>query len=288
MKKITSKILKDIYKDRPKTAHKYEYGILLIIGGSRFYSGSPAFAGMAAFRAGVDMVHIIAPERAANIIASFSPNLAAYPLEGKYLNREKHLSTLVAQTKFAQEVSNGKTAVVIGGGIGRGEEVQEAILEYLNQVSVPVVVDADAIHAVAKQPESIFGKDFLVAPHTHEFSVLTGKEISGKSQKEKIEIVKDQADRLRTTILLKGATDIIAKAGEDVVLNEIGSPYMTVGGTGDVLAGICGGLIAQGKDVFTAAKAAAYINGKAGQLAAKKLKHSLTATDLIRFIFKVR
>lgn len=282
MKKVTGSVLKDIYTKRPPSVRKYDYGLLLVIGGSEFYSGSPALSAMAAFRAGVDMVKIIAPKRAADIIASFSPDLAAYPLPGDWLTKE-HLATLISMTESAKVVSRGKTAVVIGGGMGRSEETQEAILEYLSQVSVPVVIDADAIHALEKNPEIVKGKPFLITPHAFEFFILTGKEVYQLSDEEKIKIVQDEAQRLQTTILLKGPTDIISN-GSEVALNKTGSPFMTKGGTGDTLAGIAGALMARGISPFEAGQAAAYINGLAGDLAAKKFGESLMATDLIEEI----
>jgi len=282
MTETNKEILKNIYKPRPQDSKKYDFGLLLVIGGSEFYSGSPALSSMAAFRAGVDMVRIIAPKRAADIIASFSPNLAAYPLDGSWLER-KHLATLIAMTESAKAVARGNTAVVIGGGMGRSEEVQEAILEYLSQVQVPVVIDADAIHAVAKKPEIIAGKNFLITPHTYEFFVLTGKEVYQLSDEEKIKLVQAEAQRLQTTILLKGKLDVISN-GKEVVVDKVGTPYMTVGGCGDTLAGICGALMARGINTFEAARASAFINGKAGEIAAKKLGESMTATDLIEAI----
>ena len=282
MTETNKEILKNIYKPRPQDSKKYDFGLLLVIGGSEFYSGSPALSSMAAFRAGVDMVRIIAPKRAADIIASFSPNLAAYPLDGSWLER-KHLATLIAMTESAKAVARGNTAVVIGGGMGRSEEVQEAILEYLSQVQVPVVIDADAIHAVAKKPEIIAGKNFLITPHTYEFFVLTGKEVYQLSDEEKIKLVHAEAQRLQTTILLKGKLDIISN-GKEVVVDKVGTPYMTVGGCGDTLAGICGALMARSINTFEAAQAAAFINGRAGEIAAKKLGESMTATDLIEAI----
>ncbi len=282
MKVVTKKILKEIYQKRPLQSKKYDFGLLVVIGGSEFYSGSPALAAMAAFRTGVDMVRIIAPKRAADIIASFSPNLAAYPLEDKYLTK-KHLALLLSVTESAKIVSHGKTALVIGGGMGRTEETQEAILEFLSQISLPAVIDADAIYAISKDPQIIKGKPFLITPHSFEFSVLTGKDVSNLSEKEKKEIVKKEAERLGTTILLKGAIDIISD-GREVALNKTGNPYLTSGGTGDTLAGIGGALMARGANPFLAGMAGAFINGLAGELASKKLKESMTATDLIDYI----
>jgi len=285
MIEVTKDILKNTYKPRPEDSKKYDCGLLIVIGGSDFYSGSPALSAMAAFKAGVDMVRIIAPKRAADIIASFSPNLAAYPLEGKWLNKT-HLATLLAMTESAKAVARGNTAVVIGGGMGRSEEVQKAILDYLSEVSVPVVIDADAIHAIGKKPEIVSGKNFLITPHTYEFFVLTGKQVYQLSEEEKIKTVQEEAARLKTTILLKGPTDIISD-GKEVALNRTGSPYMTKGGCGDTLAGICGALMARGLNPFTAAQAAAYINGKAGEVVAQREKEGLLATGLIEAIPEV-
>jgi len=285
MIEVTKTILKNIYKERPRDTKKYDYGLLLVIGGSEFYSGSPALSALAAFKSGVDMVRIIAPKRAADIIASFTPDLAAYPLEGDWL-KEEHLATLLTLTESAKVVSRGNTAVVIGGGMGRSEETQQAILEYLSQVQVPLVIDADAIHALGKKPEIIKGKPFLITPHTYEFFVLTKKEIYQLPEEEKIKMVQEEAARLETTILLKGPIDIISN-GKEVALNKTGSSLMTVGGMGDTLAGICGALMARGIDPFTTGQAGAYINGLAGAISAKRLGDSLMATDLIEAIPEV-
>ena len=198
-------ILKKIYKSRPVDSKKYDFGLLLVIGGSDFYSGSPALSAMAAFKSGVDMVRIIAPKRAADIIASFSPNFAAYPLEGKWLAKE-HLATLISMTEAAKAVSGGNAAVLIGGGLGRSEETQKVVLEYLSQVSLPVVIDADAIHAIGKNPEIIAGKPFLITPHTYEFFVLTGKEVYQLADEEKIKLVQAEAARLKTTIVFAASS----------------------------------------------------------------------------------
>lgn len=287
MIQVTKKILKPLYKKRLKGAYfpKYSFGLLLAIGGGEFYSGSPALSAQAAFNSGVDMVQVIAPKRAADIIASFSPNLAAYPLEGKRLEN-KHLAELLTFTKSAQEVSRGNVAVVIGGGMGRSEETKETILEYLSQIEIPAVLDADAIHALEGNPEIIKGKRFLITPHLYEFFVLTKREINELSHQEKIEAVKEEAARLETTILLKEKPDIISN-GKEVALNESGSPYMSVGGTGDALAGICGALLARNIDAFEVAQAAAYISGKAGEIAAQNLKEGLVATEVIKAIPQV-
>lgn len=279
MTTVRKNILKEIYQPRSSKVRKYDFGLLLIIGGSEFYSGSPALAGLAAFRSGVDMVRIFAPQRAADIISSFSPNLAAYPLAGKELT-EKHLGTLRKMTESAERVARGKVALVIGGGLGRTRNTQKAIIKYLSRIFLPTVIDADAIYALAGKPAVFRKKNFLFTPHSYEFFILTGKEVMGKREKEKIKLVKSEAARLEITILLKGKTDIISN-GREVVLNKTGSSYQTKGGCGDTLAGIAGALMARGIEVFKAAQAAAYLNGRAGELAGREKKEGLLATDLI-------
>ncbi len=287
MNKVNGEILAEIFKEREKGAYyrKYDFGLLIVIGGSEFYSGSPALSAMAAFNTGVDMVRVIAPKRAADIIASFSPDMAAYPLEGKWLNGG-HLADLIAITKAAESVARGNVAVVIGGGAGRSKETQEVILEYLSRVSIPVVIDADAIHAVGNKIDILKGKPFLITPHLYEFLILTGRDIRELEHGAKVQAVKEEAERLQTTILLKEKPDIISN-GQEAVLNETGSPYMSVGGTGDTLAGVCGALLARKIEPFKAAQAAVFINGKAGELAASRLREGLTATEVIKAIPEV-
>jgi len=279
---VTKDILRNIYKERPRSAKKYDFGLLLVIGGSQLYSGSPALSALSAFKAGVDMVRVIAPKRAADIIATFKPDLTAYPLPGDRLERSD-VATLISMSESAEAVSHNKTAIVIGGGIGRSEDTQGAVLEFLANLTSPAVIDADAIHALAKDPKIVADKNFLITPHTYEFYVLTGREVYKLPDEEKIKIVQEEAGRLKTTILLKGATDIISN-GKDVALSNTGCAFMTKGGMGDTLAGIAGAFLARGLDAFMSAQAAAFINGMAGEIASKKLKESVMASDLIEAI----
>jgi len=282
MIEVTKDILKKVYPERPQDSKKYDLGVLLVVGGSEFYSGSPALSALAAFRAGVDMVRIIAPRRAADIAASFTPDLVAYPLEGPEI-KGSHLATLLAQTEAAKEVSSGRTAIVIGGGMGRSKETQQTVLSFMQKVSVPAVIDADAIHALSKNAGAISKKTFLITPHTYEFFILTGREIYKLSYEEKAKAVREEAKRLGVTILLKGRTDIISD-GENIAFNKTGGPFLAVGGTGDTLAGIAGAIMARGVSPFEAGQAAAYLNGLAGEIAGKKFGDSLMATDLINSI----
>lgn len=285
MNKITKDILKQIYLPRPTNSHKYNFGLLLIIGGGEFYTGAPALSAMAAFRAGVDMAQILAPKRAADIIASFSPNLAAFPLKGDWLDKED-VPVLISHAISAKSVAGEKTAVVIGGGVGRSGETQDAIAEFLKETDSKIVVDADAIYTLAKNPLSIKDNPAIITPNSREFFVLTGKQVADLPIEEKIKVVQEEAAKINSTILLKGFVDIISN-GKETVIDETGTPFMTVGGTGDTLAGICGAFLAMGFDPFLSAQAGSFINGKAGELASKRLGASMLATDLIDEITNV-
>lgn len=268
-------ILSKVFSRRPKNSKKGDFGKLLVVGGSKIYHGSPTFNALAAYRSGVDLVTIIAPERAANIIASFSPDLITYPLKGDYIKND-HVNTIL-------HFANKSDAIVIGGGMGRERETLDAIIEILSKISIPCVVDADAIYAVSENKE-IIKNNFILTPHRIEFKAISG--ILLDNIKKGKEIVRDVARRLKSTILLKGEIDIISD-GIRVAINTTGNSYMTKGGTGDTLAGICGSLLAQGKDTFTAACCAAYINGKAGDIVAKCKIEGLLASDIIEAIPEV-
>jgi len=279
---VKKNILKKVLKPRFKESHKYDFGYLLVIGGSKLYSGSPALASLAALRTGVDLVLTIAPQRAADIIASFSPNLIAYSLSGSDLEK-KHLPELLSLTESAKKVSRDNAAFLIGGGLGRDDGAKESVIEYLLKVDIPGVIDADGIWAVANKKEILKKKPFILTPHSYEFYIFSGKDVSEMSLEEKIKTVEKTARDFETTILLKGNPDIITN-GKETFLNETGCPEMTVGGTGDTLAGICGALLAQKINPLEAACGASFINGKAGEFAKKKYGVSLLATDLIEEI----
>ncbi|MBI4176040.1 MAG: NAD(P)H-hydrate dehydratase [Candidatus Aenigmarchaeota archaeon] len=263
-------LIKKLYPPRPQESHKGDFGKLLVIGGSIRYSGSPALVALAAYRAGVDLVTVAAPKRAADIIAGFSPDIITYPLDYHYLNNH-HLHHVM---DLAADVD----AVVVGNGAERIRETKSFIINFLKKIDKPCVIDADAIHAVAENPD-IIRPNFVITPHQHEFFVLTGTKMEGKSPEEKMEIVRKSSERLNATMLLKGHVDVISD-GKQTAINKTGNAFMTKGGTGDALAGICGALLARGAKPFDAACAAAYINGQAGEMASKKFGEGVLAYDM--------
>lgn len=276
MKIVSGGHVGKLFPKRKDWCHKGDFGNLFVIGGSKKYSGSPVLAALAAYRTGSDLVTIAAPERAANIAASFSPDIIAYPLEGDFL-RTKHVKELL-------EAASHSDAVVIGGGIGREKETLRAVVEFLGKVHVPCVIDADAIHALEGNT-SIIKNNWIITPHSKEFKILTREEPE-PNMESRLRLVKYFSTSFKTTILLKGYFDVISN-GAEIFVNKTGDPCMTKGGTGDVLAGICGALLARGAKPIDAACAAAYINGMAGKLAAKEYGEGTLASDMLELIPKV-
>lgn len=280
MQYVTKSILKQVYPKRDLWVHKGMFGRLLCITGSERYTGSPIFVGLAAYRAGCDLVFLIGPKRAMDIASSYSPLLISQPLQGKQLEN-KHVKKILSMINEIKP-----DAIVIGPSLWRTQPTRKAIVKLIEQIDLPMVIDADAIRAVSAKRKILRTKKSLLSPHDNEFLELTGIKVSRNNIKERIKSVETQAKLLNTTILLKGHVDIISD-GKRTMLNKSGSPYMTVGGCGDTLAGIAGALLARKIDAFTAGCAAAYINGLAGELAAKKYGEGMLPVDLIEEIPRV-
>ncbi len=259
-----------IYYPKPtKDSHKGDNGRLLIIGGGP-YTGAPALAGSAAYRIGVDLVQIATPSKTYQIIASYSPNFIVHSLGGDVFVREA--------LKILKDLMDKIDAVLIGPGIGDEPQTKEAVLEFIKDCPKPLVIDADAIKAVAGDLDALKDHKGVITPHAGEFKILSGEGIK-KDFEERAEQVKAFAKELGLTILLKGNVDIISD-GEHVKLNRTGNPAMTVGGTGDVLAGIVGGMLAKGVRPYNSARIGAINNGTAGDLTFKEMGYSKMASEI--------
>jgi len=272
-------MLKSCYPKKKEWSHKGDFGRLLVVGGSLKYSGAPAFSAlsaMAALRGGCDLVTVAAPERAANIIASFSPDLIAEPLKGEFFSN-RHVRHVLGMAKQAD-------AVVIGGGLGRGKETVSFVRAFLSRLDKPCVIDADAIFAVSGKP-GIIKQNSILTPHSKEFSLLSGSEPSTNLKKREQE-TSGLAGTLSATILLKGHVDVISN-GKETLLNRSGNPWMTRGGTGDILSGLCGSFLSMGNPPLNAACAGAYLTGLAGDITKKNIGPGLIASDIMAAIPEV-
>ncbi|MBU4331810.1 NAD(P)H-hydrate dehydratase [Patescibacteria group bacterium] len=265
--------LKKYYPKRDLWSHKGQFGYVLIVAGSERYSGSPIFNGTAALRSGADLITLVGPKRAMDIAASFLPDIITYPLDGEL--ELKHVPKILDLAKNFQ-------SLIIGCGLNRSKQTYLAIREIIKSIDLPMVIDAEAIRAMAEQKEIVKNKKVIITPHSEEFRILTGEKVKPEigDRKEK---VKKWADKLKTVVLLKGCIDVISD-GEKVVLNKTGSSFMTKGGFGDTLTGICGALLARKVEPFEAAQVAAHINGCAGELACKKYGEGVLASDIFEFI----
>ena len=268
-----------IYSKRNEDAKKYDHGSVFVIGGSQIYSGSPAITALSAMRAGADVAHIAAPERSADIAASFSPDIITHPLKGVSLTLN-HLPKLLEITESLKSASRGNLAVVIGGGMGRREESKRLVREYVKNADVPIIIDADGIYAFENDGEELLGENCLFTPHLYEFYILTGRNIDNLSRDEKSKKVKESAAEMGIVIALKGSEDVISD-GSKVLINDLSVPELTAGGCGDTLAGIAGAIASRKNDMLKAGAAACYINTRAGKIAANKYGESLISEDLI-------
>jgi NAD(P)H-hydrate epimerase len=257
------------FPGRKKNAHKGEAGRVLVVGGSKDFTGAPYFAAMAALKAGCDLAYVAAPEEPAERVASMAPDLIVYPLESEYYVSKSDVKEILKK-KF--------DVLCIGNGLGTEEESLAATRDIVKKTKKPVVIDGDGLKAVAPIVGEL-GGNVILTPHAEEFRVLFGLQGNERNAKK-------IGKTIKPVILLKGSTDIIVQ-GERVKLNDSGNPYMAKGGTGDILAGLCAGFMAQGVDPFLSACLGALVNGVAGDLAYSEESVSMTASDVLGRIGEV-
>jgi NAD(P)H-hydrate epimerase len=252
-------------RERATESHKGDHGELLVIGGGP-YTGAPALAGQAALRAGADLVHVACPQSVAPQVQGYSENLIVHPLAGEEVTPSV-VDDLLTRAAAVD-------AVVCGPGLGDSEATREAVQAFLDAYDGRVVVDADALSVV---PEVDTDATLVCTPHQGELVGMGGPSTDDREQLA--DLVGDFAADLGHTLLVKGAHDIISD-GETTRISRTGNPGMTVGGTGDVLAGVVGALLATEKP-HPAAAIGAYVTGRAGDLAADSVGGGLLATDLL-------
>ncbi|MFH0875503.1 MAG: NAD(P)H-hydrate dehydratase [archaeon] len=246
---------------------KGENGKVLIVGGSEDYTGALILAGIAAYRTGVDIVTIAAPEKVAWAINSYSPDIITKKLLGKELD--------ITHSKEIIDLSLSFDAVLIGNGLGIKKDFVNKLVRSIN---LPKVIDADAI----KVTNISLIKNSIITPHIKEFEFLFQNSIQKKeflpdinqNIKEMQKVMNDNV------VLLKGIEDIVFSSNI-IHKNKTGHNSMTVGGTGDILAGLCAGFLAQSKDLIESAKFAAFVNGRAGESMFKQKGYSYMASDML-------
>jgi NAD(P)H-hydrate epimerase len=252
-------------KTRRDFTEKGGGGRVLVIGGGP-YTGAPTFTALAAYRAGAEIVTVAAPKRAADIIASFSPDLIVKPLSQKDILTEKDVAAL-------KPLIERHHVVVIGMGLGREPGTLEAV-EKILPLCERAVIDADAL-------QSGMPLSGIITPNVHEFNRLSGKELRRTDDAAAAE-VKSFSEKNSLVTLWKGMPAVVSD-GQRVKMNSTGNPGMAVGGTGDVLAGIVGAFYCR-NPAFEAACAAAFISGAAGDMAFEDKGFGLMASDVLENI----
>jgi ADP-dependent NAD(P)H-hydrate dehydratase / NAD(P)H-hydrate epimerase len=263
-------------KPRSTSAHKGDFGRLLVVGGSEVYSGAPTLVSLGALRTGIDLVYLAAPRKVAESVSSMSPDLIAIKLEGKNLSKD-NIETI-------RPYLNMVDAVAMGPGLGLSPETGEFVklfVEEIEKTGKPLLLDADGLKAFAKFKRPL-KTPLVLTPHSGEYAILTGTPLP-ENREERTLAVQKTAKKLKAVVLVKGKVDIICNS-EKTKLNFTGNAGMTVGGTGDVLSGIIAGLMAQHVNSFEAAVAGAFVNGAAGDFVAEEIGFHMVASDIIDWV----
>ncbi len=233
---------------RNEYSHKGENGKILVVGGGP-YTGAPFLSAIASLKAGADLVFLAVPSEIKSIVSSYSPEI------------------IVRGFESPEELKNLSKIDVAVVGMGMEDSLAEDVLKVIR--CKKFVLDASAIPYI-----DLVEGDVIITPHTGEikkyFGIENLEEVITLARKEKI------------TILLKGKIDFITN-GEKVKLNKSGNAGMTVGGTGDVLAGVCGAILSN-SNAFDAATASAFICGLAGDISFEEKGYCLTAMDVVENI----
>ncbi len=257
--------LLSLLPERAQNAHKGDFGTVLIIGGQPGMAGAPLMAAQAAQRVGAGKVIIATDSSHAGTLIINTPSLMAYPIKN---------------AKALQALFNIATAVVIGPGLGQTDWAHE-LLSAVLQHRLPMVVDADGLNLLAKQP--ITREHWILTPHEGEAARLldcTVADISADRSAAAIALQKKYGG----IIVLKGAHTLIASKNNEPNMCRAGNPGMATAGMGDILSGVIAGLIAQGLALEDAAQLGVSLHAHAGDLAARQGMRGMIATDLLPFI----
>ncbi|BDF04633.1 NAD(P)H-hydrate dehydratase [[Clostridium] hylemonae] len=264
---------KSLLPVRRADSNKGTYGRVLVIAGSRGMSGAAYLNARAAYAAGAGLVQIYTSEDNRVILQTQLPE------------------AIIRTYDFYDEVEllkllNWADVVSVGSGIGTSDKSRKILRTVMENVEVPCVIDADGLNLIAdhkKYLDRLRHENFIFTPHMKEMSRMTGKDIP-QLRARRIEILREFAEEYSVTCVLKDARTVTMPAGGRPYVNLSGNASMAKAGSGDVLAGIIAGLLAQGLDLTDAAVLGTYLHGRAGELASRdKGSYSVMASDLIEY-----
>jgi NAD(P)H-hydrate epimerase len=268
---IDTRLAKRLMPTRRSDSKKGDNGIVLVAGGSRFYHGAPILTSMAALRSGADLVYTAVPRSIIIPVRSYSPAIIALPLPDDKL-------TVGSAGRLVAMLPKRADASAIGMGMSiAGPPAIITLVRKLREAGTKLVLDASTL--IPEILPEISGSGSIVTPHAGEYRRLFQSNL-GQNEKERIANVAAAAAKYEITILLKGPTDIVSD-GKRTGVNRVHNCAMTVGGTGDVLAGLTAGLWARMDDAFESALLGVHLNGVAGNLAFRQTGLHMVATDLL-------
>src|SRR3972149_11313367 len=278
---LTMHDMQGIVPSRRSDTHKGTNGHALVIAVSIGKGGAAAMTALSCLRTGAGLLTLAVPESIQPIVAGKLTEGMTHPLAE---TDEQTIAAAAAETIIA--LSRDKEVVAIGPGLTTNKETVSVVKRVIREAGIPMVIDADAINALADSPELLRERKSatILTPHPGEMGRLTGKS-SAEVQKDRVGTAREFATVHGVYLVLKGAHTVIAEPSGAVYISPTGNPGMATGGTGDALTGIIAGLIAQGVEPADAAKLGVYLHGLAGDIAAKETGMvGMIAGDLIECI----
>lgn len=258
--------------ERQPESHKGDYGKLLMLCGSRGYTGAAALAAMGALRTGAGLVYLGVPESIYGIEAVKLTEPVIFPLpdeDGKLSS--KGLGQIL-------RLMEGKNAILMGPGLGQSSGVREAVEAVLENASCPVVLDADGINVLAAHKDILRGRTSptILTPHLGEF-----QRFAFPAGGDRVNAAAQLAGELGVIVVLKGHKTVITD-GNTAYINHTGNPGMATGGSGDILAGVITGLLGQGIPPLEAAACGVWLHGAAGDICASEIgMYGMLPTDML-------
>ncbi len=267
---LNQEFVSSLLKPRSKFSHKGSFGHLLMIAGDHTKMGAAILSSKAALRGGAGLVTLHHP-KGKGLALNMVPEIMSSPDE-----KEEAFSTIPELSKYSN--------IAIGPGLGTRKQTTNALKMLLQQVQTPMVFDADALNILSENKTwlSFIPAHSVLTPHVKEFDRLIGK---SKNTYQRIEKAKEFAQKYQIYIILKGAHSMVFTPTANIYFNSTGNAGMATGGSGDVLTGIIGALIAQNYTPLEASILGVYLHGKAGDIAAEKIGfESLIASDIIDYL----
>lgn len=264
--------------DRPRDAHKGTFGTAVVVAGSLGFTGAAFLTATAAARTGAGLVRLLVANSIYPILASKCTEVMATPVQEVAPGALGH----AAYDTVMRQLGSAEVGV-IGPGLGRDSSTWRLVVDLASHARCALVIDADGLNALADSPRSKgkLGKNRVLTPHPGELARLTGRTIDA-IEADRSSAARKVAKEWGAIVVLKGAHTVVAHPDGRTSEDPHEVPALATGGTGDVLAGIIGGLIAQGSEPFSAAVTGVYVHAAAGRRIARRLGDSgLLASDLL-------